>query len=116
MPTKPMKPCAHHGCALLTHERFCPDHAKQEAQRYNRYERDPGTSKRYGRSWAKIRAAFLRANPLCDLCRADGIVRPAEMVHHKRKLTDGGSNDWSNLQPLCQSCHSKLHAHCGDYF
>jgi 5-methylcytosine-specific restriction protein A len=38
------------------------------------------------------------------------------MVHHKVRLTDGGTNDWNNLQALCTECHSRLHAERGDYF
>ena len=116
MPYKPKKPCAYSGCVHLTHGRFCEEHTKQEAQRYNRYDRNPESNKRYGRSWTKIRTAFLHAHPLCEMCREDGRLTPADLVHHKRKLTDGGTNDWCNLQALCSSCHSRLHGQQGDYF
>ena len=116
MPYKARKPCAYPGCPKLTTGRNCEEHAKTEAKRYNQYNRDPESNKRYGRSWARIRAAFLSGNPLCELCKQDGRLRPATLVHHKRKLTDGGTNDWNNLQALCQECHSRLHAKKGDYF
>ena len=116
MPYKPRKPCSHPGCRRLTTGRFCEEHAKAEAKRYNRYDRDPGTSKRYRGSWVRIRAAFLKANPLCESCKAEGRLTPAVLVHHQRKLTDGGTNDWLNLQALCQACHSRIHAKQGDYF
>ena len=116
MPYKPKKPCSHPGCPKLTDGRFCEEHAKEEAKRCNRYDRDPNSNKRYGRLWAKIRAAFLSTNPLCEMCKADGRYKPAELVHHRRKLTDGGTNDLANLQALCLECHSRLHAKKGDYF
>jgi len=116
MPYKARKPCTYPGCPKLTTGRYCEEHAKTEAKRYNQYNRDPGSNKRYGRSWARIRAAFLSANPLCELCKQDGRLTPATLVHHKRKLTDGGTNDWNNLQALCQECHSRLHAKQGDSF
>jgi len=116
MPYKPKKPCAYPGCPKLTAARYCEEHAKAEAKRYNKYDRDPESNRRYGRSWAKIRAAFLSANPLCELCKQEGRLTPAVLVHHKRRLTDGGTNDWQNLQALCQECHSRLHAESGDYF
>lgn len=116
MPYKPKKPCAYPGCPKLTNKRYCVEHTKQEARRYERYERDPETHKRYGRSWVRIRKAFMSANPLCELCKTEGRLNPAELVHHKRKLTEGGTNDWSNLQALCPECHSRLHAVQGDYF
>ena len=28
--------------------------------------------------------------PICEACNAEGRLTPAEIVHHKRKLTDGG--------------------------
>ena len=116
MPYKAKKPCARPGCPNLTSGRYCEEHAKAEAKRYNQYDRDLESNKRYGRSWARIRAAFLQANPLCELCKRDGRLAPAGLVHHKARLTDGGTNDWSNLQALCQECHSRLHAEQGDYF
>ena len=113
MPYKAKKPCARHGCPKLTANRFCEAHAKEEAKHYDRFYR---ADKRYGRAWARIRAAFLTANPLCELCKTDGRLMSAQMVHHKVKLTDGGTNDWNNLQALCNECHSRLHAKQGDYF
>jgi 5-methylcytosine-specific restriction protein A len=87
-----------------------------EAKRYNHAGRDPDSNKRYGRAWTRIRTAFLSANPLCVVCKEQGRLTPATLVHHKRKLTDGGTNDWANLQALCSECHSRLHAEQGDYF
>ena len=116
MPYKAKKPCAHHGCRELTANRYCDAHAKQEAKRYNRHNRNPESNKRYGRTWKQIRAAFLSANPLCVVCVRNGRLTPATLAHHKVKLSDGGTNDWSNLQALCSECHSRLHAKHHDYF
>ncbi|HOT60454.1 MAG TPA: HNH endonuclease signature motif containing protein [Spirochaetales bacterium] len=116
MPYKAKKPCAYPGCAKLATGRYCEEHQKQETKRYNRYDRDPDSNKRYGRTWKQIRAAFLSANPLCVMCKEDGRLTPATLAHHKVKLTDGGTNDWENMMALCQECHSRLHAGQGDYF
>lgn len=116
MPYKAKKPCAYRGCRELTSKRYCDFHAKQEAKRYNRNERDPESSKRYGRTWKQIRAAFLSANPLCVICKEQDRLTPATLAHHKIKLSDGGTNDWENMAALCQECHSRLHARQGDYF
>ncbi|GHU54137.1 hypothetical protein FACS1894132_08310 [Clostridia bacterium] len=67
------------------------EHAKAEAKRYNKYDRAPATAKRYGKTWKQIRARFLTANSLCELCKAEGRFKPAELVHHKRKLSDDPS-------------------------
>ena len=113
MPYKPAKPCAHPGCPALTRSRYCPDHTKAEAKRYDRHQRDPASAKRYGHTWQKVRAAFLSANPLCDMCLTAGKCTPATVVHHRVPLADGGNNDPANLQSLCQQCHSAHHARDG---
>ena len=116
VPYKPKKPCAQRGCKELTTGRYCNVHAKETMTRYNKYGRDQATGKRYGTQWRKIRAAFLSAHPLCFMCQTNGKLTPASTVHHRRKLTDGGTHDYGNLMSLCASCHSSLHAGEGDYF
>ena len=66
MPRKPKRPCSHPGCPKLTDGRFCPEHDKQEAKRYEKYQRDPATRKRYGRAWKRIRDKYISAHPLCE--------------------------------------------------
>ncbi|GHU37769.1 HNH endonuclease [Clostridia bacterium] len=114
MPYKPKKPCAYPSCPNLTDRRYCEEHSKQEAKRYNKYDRNPESNKRYGRSWKETRAAFLQVHPLCELCKADGKLTPATLVHHEHKVSEGGGNEWSNLQALCTVCHNRLHAEQGD--
>lgn len=113
MPYKPKKPCAYPGCPNLTSDRYCEEHTKQEAKRYEQYQRDPATHKRYGSAWAKIRAAFLWTHPLCELCRKHGRLTPANEVHHIRPLSQGGTHDGGNLMALCKSCHSEITAREG---
>jgi 5-methylcytosine-specific restriction protein A len=114
MPYKPKKPCAHPGCPALTDSRYCPEHTKAERKRYDQYSRDPETTKHDGYRWQKIRAAFLSAHPLCELCKRAGRLTPATLVHHKRKVVDGGTDADENLMALCDTCHSRLHIEAGD--
>jgi 5-methylcytosine-specific restriction protein A len=116
VPYKPKKPCAYPGCPKLTATRYCDEHNSKSNFEYNHYQRDPETNKRYGSRWKQIRNAFLKAHPLCEICNESGRLTAATLVHHKQKLTDGGTNEWSNLTPLCQPCHSRLHAKNGDRF
>lgn len=44
MPRKPKRPCSYPGCPNLTDGRFCPEHEKKEAKRYEKYDRDPNTN------------------------------------------------------------------------
>jgi len=111
---KPKRPCSFPGCPELTDGRFCDEHAKQEAQRYERYGRDPVVKKRYGRTWKHIRDRYIKAHPLCARCAKDEKVTPAEEVHHIKPLANGGTNDEDNLMSLCKSCHSLITAVTGD--
>jgi len=114
VPSKPKRPCSFPGCPKLTSGRFCDDHAKVEAKRYEQYDRDPETRRRYGRVWKRIRDAYVKQHPLCELCQQAGRFVPTEEVHHKVPLTEGGTHDKSNLISLCKSCHAKIHADRGD--
>ncbi|MCL2343359.1 MAG: HNH endonuclease [Firmicutes bacterium] len=114
MPYRAKKPCAYPGCPKLTDKRYCTEHEMLESQRYEKYHRDPDHGKNYDAAWEKIRARFLERNPLCEMCREGGKLIPAVLVHHKKSLRDGGTNDYGNLVALCQGCHSRLHSKKGD--
>jgi len=81
MPTKPKRPCSHPGCPKLTAGRFCEEHEKAEAKRYERYQRDPATYKRYGSAWRKLRKRYIAAHPLCENCLEHGRVTPTQEAH-----------------------------------
>jgi len=114
MPIKPKKPCAYPNCPNLTHDRFCEQHKQTENRRYNKYQRNPAINKRYGKEWKRISKAYRQAHPLCELCQEAGRITRAECVHHKKKIADGGGNDYDNLQALCLACHSRIHCQEGD--
>jgi len=80
---------------------------------YNKYERDPATKKRYGRSWKRIRDRYIAAHPLCEECKRDDKLTPAEEVHHILPLSKGGTHRDDNLMSLCTSCHSTITARDG---
>ena len=101
MPTKPKRPCSYPGCPKLTDGRFCEEHAKTEAKRYEKYDRDPAVRRRYGRAWKRIRDRYIQEHPLCELC-------------HKKPLAEGGTHARDNLIALCKSCHARIHAQRGD--
>ena len=88
VPTKPKRPCSYPGCPKLTDGRFCEEHAKAEAKRYEKYDRDPAVRRRYGRAWKRIRDRYIQEHPLCELCQQEGRLTPAEEVHHKKPLAE----------------------------
>jgi 5-methylcytosine-specific restriction enzyme A len=106
MPYAPLKPCAQPGCPALTATGRCPDHARLRHQRYDKNQRDQAAKKFYNSDlWHTTRAAKMQRCPLCETCKAAGLIIAADMVHH----LDGDiyNLEFDNLQSLCLSCHSK---------
>lgn len=110
MPKKPKRPCSYPGCPNLTDGRFCGKHQKQENRRYEKYDRSPEVKKRYSRAWKKIRDRHMAQYPLCEMCKKQGRLTPAEEVHHIIPLPRGGTHDDDNLMSLCKACHSEITA------
>ena len=75
--------------------------------------RRPSPSRRgYGQSWRRLSLMFRRSQPLCadpfGIHASEGRQFVAgEHVDHIKPLRAGGTNEWSNLQTLCASCHSR---------
>ena len=58
-----------------------------------------------GRRWQQLRAAKLRANPVCE---HPGCRRVAVIVDHVVPLGEGGAEyEWSNLASLCRPHHDE---------
>lgn len=71
-----------------------------------------------GRRLQVMRAKLFSRNPLCAECMRQGKVTVATQRDHIIPLEEGGSDDESNEQGLCQECHdvkSKLEAKRGQY-
>lgn len=67
-------------------------------------------------SWRRKRENFLRSNPLCKHCEAQGKITPAREVDHIKPINPinaydvqdgkfGQPLEESNLQALCTPCH-----------
>lgn len=59
-----------------------------------------------GRRWMAIRARWFSEHPLCVMCNATGYARAATQLDHIVPLIDGGKDDESNYQGLCEACHT----------
>lgn len=52
---------------------------------------------------------------LCEECMKQGIVKPADIVHHKITLDDEKAKNpdialnFENLQAVCIDCHNRIH-------
>lgn len=67
--------------------------------------------------WIKTRRNYVQSvGGLCERCQAKGIIRPADVVHHKIPLTNENIHDpkislsWDNLEALCTDCHALVHS------
>ena len=67
-------------------------------------------------AWRKCRAAYKKSvGGLCERCLAKGLVRAADVVHHKIHITPENIGrpeivlDWANLEALCTECHYEEH-------
>lgn len=67
-------------------------------------------------AWKACRTAYLhKVSGLCEVCAASGIVKPADIVHHKIHLDDVSALDpeialnFDNLQAVCRDCHNAIH-------
>ncbi len=115
MPKKPKRPCRMNGCPNLTEdgELYCSIHKGTDTREYTRYRRDPEVKKLYGRAWKRIRDRYIKEHPMCESFLSRGIYRPAQEIHHKLPLADGGTHEKNNLVSLCRSCHMKAHGILG---
>ena len=63
--------------------------------------------KRSGSRWQKVIEYILRRdNGLCQHCLKAGRLRAGCEVDHIKRIADGGSDDYDNLQTLCHDCHA----------
>lgn len=67
------------------------------------------TQRGYGYKWQKAREQFLRENPLCVVCQAEGLVVVATVVDHIVPHRGDQSLFWrrTNWQSLCSTHHSR---------
>lgn len=106
MALRPLRPCRHPGCPVLTREGWCPKHRPQHKRRISAewhgwYQLSIWTD--------KLRPEQLLREPFCRECAKSGVRTYATVVDHVRPFR----GDWTlftdpgNLQSLCKSCHDR---------
>lgn len=106
MPTRPKRPCAQPGCPTLVKAGRCPEHERHKRQAEDA-RRGTARERGYTREWEIARAAHLRAEPLCRMCRQAGRTTSASVVDHITPHRGDMTLFWdaSNWQSLCKPCH-----------
>ena len=108
MAQKPLRPCQHPGCGVLTAGGWCDAHRPKPARRGAEsaswqwmYKTD---------TWVKrLRPRQLLKEPFCRECARRGLRVPATDVDH----VEPHRGDWAkftdeaNLESLCHGCHSR---------
>jgi 5-methylcytosine-specific restriction protein A len=121
MPTSPLSLCIEPGCPELVPSGRCPTHLQQYRQ-----EAEQRRPKRHGRAydgrWRMFAKDYLSRHRECESESCLAVpwwARPtATQVDHRDGLGPTGPRgyDESNLQALCQSCHSsKTASHDGGF-
>jgi len=69
-------------------------------------------------AWKACRKAYIKSvGGLCERCMSKGLLRAADLVHHKTVLTPENivhpeiSLGFDNLEAVCTECHRELHEH-----
>ena len=78
--------------------------------------RDFATAFYHSPAWKRTRKAYMRLGQgLCERCLRRGIIRQAEIVHHKVHLSPQNIDnpkitlDFANLERVCRECHAEAH-------
>ena len=105
MAQKPLRPCNHAGCRVLTREGWCPKHKPKHKR---------GESKQWHWMyslpvWERLRESQLLREPWCAECAKRGDRVRATVADHivphrgdMKRFTDP-----DNLQSLCKRCHDR---------
>jgi 5-methylcytosine-specific restriction protein A len=87
----------------------CPKHRKSNERQYDR-QRGSATARGYGPRWQRLRLRILQRDAyLCQECKRAGRLNPVGKsghVDHIIPKREGGTDEDTNLQTLCASCHN----------
>lgn len=82
--------------------------ARKSRKQMDSRRRRPENKWRHTAAYKRLRDAFIRGNPKCVICEAEGRFTIATVVDHIEPVSEGGNAfDWGNLQSLCETCHNR---------
>ncbi len=108
MPLKANKACPVCKVAIPSTTSHCPIHYEKAVIEAQEYRRNKITDPFYATpAWGKNRKMFLANN---NMCKCGAVATVAHHIKPARSCTWAEKMSWSNLEPLCDSCHSRQHA------
>ena len=99
MPVASPKPCIDCGALVSDGTTRCDLHKRPAWTK-----RDDAPKRRTGRWLQRERDRLFSYEPLCRECGRQGRVTLAVIRDHIVPLSEGGTDDDDNIQPLCQAC------------
>lgn len=110
MAIRAKRPCRK--CGTLTENKagLCDVHLEEKKKQTLKADRERSKPflHLYSTAWKKIRAHHLRSQPLCVMCKKEGVFTAANVVDHiqDHKGDLGMFYDRNNLQSLCTRHHN----------
>lgn len=101
MPRAAPRPCSTGGCRALAIDGTgrCASHQREQWIKHTPVKRITG------RRLQAMRASLFARQPLCVVCLAEGRATAATQRDHIKALAEGGLDDETNEQALCEPCH-----------
>ena len=101
MPKAAPRPCSQQGCTTLVSDGSgrCGKHPRTA------WIKTTPVKRITGRRLQAMRARLFASNPLCVECQLQGLAIVATQRDHIIPLAEGGVDDESNEQGLCEACH-----------
>lgn len=103
------RPCRAAGCAAMIpeDEYYCHGHRHLNKTGWDAKVKRDHQQFYHTKGWTRTSKVYRQQHPICVHCKAEGIIRPADVVDHIVPIQDGGEMfDWDNLQSLCHSHHN----------
>ena len=103
-----MRYCAWPRCSNKVEYGYCAIHeaSRQKLPKRRQDNRSP-SERGYDSRWRYFRNSYLAKHTYCEWCG-----EPAEELHHKTPLKEGGNRlDSNNVVAVCRICHRRAHEH-----